>query len=245
MLTPQEVSERAFPKASFGGYNMGQVDEFLDILTADYTSLYNENAVLKSKMKVLVDKVEEYRNTEDAMRKALMAAQQMADDLIQEANQKREEILRGAEHFAQQKVDAIRQEVDAEQFRLDSAKRSTMGFVAQVRALMEKQADYLENLALLCPDTPIPQPDPVEEAASEIDGNVQRLLAQAMAAATAENLKNKAGEAPPDLTDTAEFPAGPAAPPPRDEGGEAEIASSRIDFGRLKFGPNYEDDEAY
>ena len=26
MLTPQEVSERAFPKASFGGYNMGQVD---------------------------------------------------------------------------------------------------------------------------------------------------------------------------------------------------------------------------
>ena len=32
MLTPQEVSERAFPKASFGGYNMTQVDEFLDVL---------------------------------------------------------------------------------------------------------------------------------------------------------------------------------------------------------------------
>ena len=48
MLTPQEVSERAFPKASFGGYNMAQVDEFLDLLTADYTSLYNVNAVLKS-----------------------------------------------------------------------------------------------------------------------------------------------------------------------------------------------------
>ena len=74
MLTPQEVSERAFPKASFGGYNMAQVDEFLDLLTADYTSLYNENAVLKSKMKVLVEKVEEYRATEDAMRKALMTA---------------------------------------------------------------------------------------------------------------------------------------------------------------------------
>ena len=55
MLTPQEVSERAFQKASFGGYNMAQVDEFLDILTGDYTSLYNENAVLKNKMKVLVD----------------------------------------------------------------------------------------------------------------------------------------------------------------------------------------------
>ena len=53
MLTPQEVSERAFQKASFGGYNMSQVDEFLDLLTSDYTALYNENAVLKNKMKVL------------------------------------------------------------------------------------------------------------------------------------------------------------------------------------------------
>ena len=44
---------------------MAQVDEFLDLLTADYTSLYNENAVLKSKMKVLVEKVEELRLIKD------------------------------------------------------------------------------------------------------------------------------------------------------------------------------------
>ena len=61
MLTPQEVSEHAFAKASFGGYNMAMVDEFLDLLTEDYTTLYKENATLKAKMKVLVDKVEEYR----------------------------------------------------------------------------------------------------------------------------------------------------------------------------------------
>ena len=85
MLTPQEVSERVFAKATFGGYNMAMVDEFLDVLTADYSTLYNENAVLKGKMKVLVDKVEEYKSTEEAMRKALMAAQRMADDLVKEA----------------------------------------------------------------------------------------------------------------------------------------------------------------
>ena len=97
MLTPQEVSERVFPKASFGGYNMAQVDEFLDLLTEDYSTLYSENAVLKSKMKVLVDKVEEYRSTENAMRKALMTAQRMADDTVKEAQQRRDEIIRQAE----------------------------------------------------------------------------------------------------------------------------------------------------
>ena len=62
---PQEVSTHSFAKASFGGYNMAMVDEFLDELTDDYTALYKENAALKAKLKVLVEKVEEYRATED------------------------------------------------------------------------------------------------------------------------------------------------------------------------------------
>ena len=80
MLTPQEVSNHAFAKAVMGGYNMAMVDEFLDELTDDYTSLYKENAALKAKMKVLVDKVEEYRSTEDAMRAALLTALQALNE---------------------------------------------------------------------------------------------------------------------------------------------------------------------
>ena len=78
MLTPQEVAERSFPKARFGGYGMAEVDEFLDVLTEDYTALYKENAMLKNKMKVLVEKISEYRSTEDAMRTTLLTAQKMA-----------------------------------------------------------------------------------------------------------------------------------------------------------------------
>ena len=89
MLTPQEVSGRAFSKAAFGGYNMAMVDEFLDELTDDYTSLYKENAALKAKLKVLVDKVEEYRATEDSMRAALLTAQRMANTMVEEAEEKK------------------------------------------------------------------------------------------------------------------------------------------------------------
>ena len=84
MLTPQEVSTHSFAKASFGGYNMAMVDEFLDELTDDYTALYKENAALKAKLKVLVEKVEEYRATEDSMRATLLTAQRMADSIVKE-----------------------------------------------------------------------------------------------------------------------------------------------------------------
>ena len=121
MLTPQEVSEHAFAKAGFGGYNMAMVDEFLDQLTEDYTTLYKENAALKSKMKVLVDKVEEYRSTEDAMRKTLLTAQKMADDMVKEAEEKRASLVSHAEEEARKRVSGLRQEVEAEQLRLTAA----------------------------------------------------------------------------------------------------------------------------
>ena len=200
MLTPQEVSERAFPKASFGGYNMTQVDEFLDVLTEDYSALYSENAVLKSKMKVLVEKVEEYRSTEEAMRKALMTAQRMADDLVKEAEQKRDQILQ--------------------------------------EAAAEAQA-YLDQLDQLVPAAPDQQEEKMEEAVSDIDDSVQRLVAQAMAEAAAENEKvRQAGESQPaeDLSDTAEFPAQKVQP---EENGDME-KTTRIDFGELQFGRDYE-----
>ena len=90
MFTPQEVSEKTFPKsASFSsGYNMASVDEFLDALTEDYTALYKENAALKTKLKILAEKMEEYRATEDAMRSTLLAAQKMAAAMTEEAKEK-------------------------------------------------------------------------------------------------------------------------------------------------------------
>ena len=57
MITAQDIREKTFDKA-FNGYNMSQVDEFLDEIAADLTAMAKESASLKSKMKVLVEKVE-------------------------------------------------------------------------------------------------------------------------------------------------------------------------------------------
>ena len=59
MFTPQQIEQISFNRATFGGYDMQSVDEFLEPLTEDYITLYKENALLKSKMKVLVTKLEE------------------------------------------------------------------------------------------------------------------------------------------------------------------------------------------
>ena len=118
MLTPQEVSSHAFPKAVVGGYNMSSVDEFLDELTDDYTSLYKENAALKAKMKVLVEKIEDYRSTEDAMRSTLLTAQKMADSIVKEAEAKRDQLIAQTESDAREKISHMQAEAATVQERL-------------------------------------------------------------------------------------------------------------------------------
>ena len=166
MLTPQEVSEHAFAKAGFGGYNMAMVDEFLDQLTEDYTTLYKENAVLKSKMKVLVDKVEEYRSTEDAMRKTLLTAQRMADEIVKEAQASKETMVHQAEDEARARVQGLRREVEAEQLRLTAAQNATAAYVAKLKELYQHELDYLGSLSKLTPEAAAPA-DPVDAADDE------------------------------------------------------------------------------
>lgn len=185
------------------------------------------------------------------MRKALMAAQKMADDLVREAEQKKAEILSRAESEVRTRRAGIDRELEAEAFRLKKAQQETAAYVDKVRALHAKEAEYLSQLEELVPPDTTPAPDPVEEKAAEIDDNVQRLLAQAMEAAAAENLRARAEEEDDDerdMSDTAEFTPGLSPeedeeedyPDPEDEDGPPAGSTSRIDFGSLQFGRDYE-----
>ena len=170
MLTPQEVSNRAFAKAMMGGYNMAMVDEFLDELTDDYTSLYKENAALKSKMKVLVDKVEEYRATEDAMRAALMTAQKMANNIVKEAEEKRDALLAEAETRARERIGDLEGEMGVAQKRLSEGQKSLAEFIRTSREACEKQLAFLDSL----PELPVEAPVKAESApvAQEIEEKI-------------------------------------------------------------------------
>ena len=81
MITPQQIQEVSFERALFGGYDMDSVNEFFDPLTEDYIALYKENSVLKSKMRILVEKLEEYRKQESSMQSALLAAQKTSEQM--------------------------------------------------------------------------------------------------------------------------------------------------------------------
>ena len=96
MFTPQQIEQISFNRVPFGGYDMQAVDEFLEPLIEDYVTLYKENALLKSKMRVLVEKLEEYRKNEASMKDAIISAQKTCDKMVRDAEAKCTQMLNEA-----------------------------------------------------------------------------------------------------------------------------------------------------
>ena len=49
MITPQDIKEKTFEKALFGGYDMAAVDAFLEEISTDLALLQRENATLRAR----------------------------------------------------------------------------------------------------------------------------------------------------------------------------------------------------
>ena len=186
MMTPQEVASHAFAKATLGGYNLAQVDEFLDALTEDYSALYNENAILKNKLKVLSETVEEYRATDNAMRKTLLAAQQMADAMVTEAKQKQSELVSEAEKGAQQRVTELQKSIAAEEYRLKKAQESTAAYVRRLAEFHDKEMDFLSNLGALVPPELVVKDDPAVDIEAAVAAPVRQEEAEQQQAASVQ-----------------------------------------------------------
>lgn len=159
MMTPQQIQEISFEKALFGGYDMDSVDDVLEPLTDDYIALYKENSVLKSKMRILVEKLEEYRKQESSMQNALLAAQKTCDQMVAEAEKKCAKLLREAESVAGSKAAVLNEQYDDEVARLESAKTATAQFLDGMEKRIKRQLELIDELR----KHDLPKAKPAEE----------------------------------------------------------------------------------
>ena len=146
MFTPQQIDQISFGKATFGGYDMQDVDEFLEPLTEDYITLYKENALLKSKMRVLVSKLEEYRKNEASMKDAMVNAQKTCDIMVREAEQKCAQMLSEASATASSNTVNADALVAAEEARVEDAKRAATERIEEIQAQMRVCIQALDRI---------------------------------------------------------------------------------------------------
>ena len=191
MFTPQQIDQISFGRSTFGGYDMQQVDEFLEPLTEDYVTLYKENALLKSKMRVLVGKLEEYRKNEASMKEAVANAQRTCDKMVMEAEAKCAKMMTSASANASASAAAAAAEakgntealVAAENARVEEARRSAAAKIGELQEQLRTCIQALERIkdANAPAEAPAAPAAPAEEVksddvAEEIAQNIEAMI---------------------------------------------------------------------
>ena len=177
MITAQDIRERTFEKAVFGGYDMATVDTFMEEVANDLLLLQKENATLKGKMKVLVDKVEEYRRSEEELQRAILSAQKMGSQIEKSAQEKANAILNDANQEAQRIIEEATYESRAEKARLEEAKSVSAKLLEFLQKMNE--LDFIKQLrestSAPAPEQPAPAPAVPEAAKPEINQTVRSI----------------------------------------------------------------------
>ena len=146
MLTPQQIDQISFGRATFGGYDMEDVDEFLTPLTEDYVTLYKENALLKSKMRVLVSKLEEYRKNEAAMKDAIVNAQKTCDKMVRDAEVKAAQMLSSAHAAAEANVKNTDTMIAVENARVEEARKLAAAKIDELQNQLRSCIQALDRI---------------------------------------------------------------------------------------------------
>lgn len=96
MIMPIDIDKKEFSRDK-KGYNSREVDEFLDLIVADYEKVLNDNRTMAHKIKALEKQLEEAQKDDNAMVETLETAKKLMADISASAERRAELMMRDAE----------------------------------------------------------------------------------------------------------------------------------------------------
>ena len=157
MITPLDIENKKFSKQMMNGYNVEDVDDFLDELVIDYEKNYKELAEANEKIDKLTNELEQYRNLEKTLQNTLVMAQstaeevkvvakQQADQLIAEAKAKAEEIQREGNESSLKQLDEIDKQIAIKEERFEEVKKQFDVYKAKMESLLISQEELIKEI---------------------------------------------------------------------------------------------------
>ena len=157
MITPLDIENKKFSKQMMNGYNVEDVDDFLDELVVDYEKNYKELAEANDKIEKLTKDLEQYKNLEKTLQNTLVmaqttaeevkiAAKQQADQLIAEARNKASEIQQEENEASLKKLDEIEKQIAIKERRFEDVKKQFDVYKAKMESLLISQEELIKEI---------------------------------------------------------------------------------------------------
>ena len=144
-LTPLDVRKKRgdFAKA-LRGYDVPEVDNFLELVAERMEVLVKENLRLQERSDRLGEQVEAQEGRENAVQEALVTAQQLREDVKSQAEREAEFLMREARGRIDEMVTAAGNTLIERRALLEDLERQRERFLKAFRTLLDREMDAVE-----------------------------------------------------------------------------------------------------
>lgn len=145
MLTPIDIQKQDFD-VKLRGYNADEVDDFLDLVGADYEKLYKENIELKDKIATLQASVDQYRNMENTLRDSIILAQNAAEEIKKSASERADNMVNDAQNKATDMIRQTNDDILARKKELADLQLEVDAYKAQMKNICTRVVEMIDKM---------------------------------------------------------------------------------------------------
>jgi len=143
-LTPLDVRKKKDDlRKAVRGYDVAQVDAFLDIVADRLEQVVQHNRSLSDRLSGLGEQLEAYKEREHALNEALLTAQELREEARSQARRESALKLQEAEVQAKQLVEAAERTVQSSAGRMEELRSRRRHFLDSFRESLQR---YMEEL---------------------------------------------------------------------------------------------------
>ncbi len=143
-LTPNDILQKEFDN-KFRGYDPDQVNDYLDVIVAEYEKLIGVNRNLKSELETAKAKNDYFAQLQEALNSSIVVAQEAADRLKQNARKEAELIIYEAEKEADARVKEANDFAQTIVTETEAIRRNSQNFRTQLEKMMRDQLELVTN----------------------------------------------------------------------------------------------------
>jgi cell division septum initiation protein DivIVA len=153
------------------GYDPSSVDDFLETVASRMEELVREQNAVAARVDSMTDAIAGYRERERAMNEALVSAQQLREDMREQAQREADLTLREARAEGERIISDAKRQVTLALEALRRVHAQRVRFLRLFRALVERQLTEIEQeeertSALARLDAEVDRTDGMEEGGS-------------------------------------------------------------------------------
>ena len=156
MLTPADIENKVFKKVKFNGYDINDVEDYLEKIIVDYEKLFKENLEMKDKVDNFQESVAYYKSIEIGIDQTVGNAQieadsikeeatNMADKIKKDAMKEVEEYKKSQEEKFSENLDEVKKQIMAKEVELEELKKQMQIYKVKTVAMLEAQIKILKE----------------------------------------------------------------------------------------------------